>query len=99
MKACFMGLGYIGLPTAIIAAEHGIEVIGAVGALSGADHRDADDIAHDLFQRLTMLFVHRQQEEGQHHEHHAQGCRTVSSRATEQKEQRYAQKRPSAETD
>jgi len=28
MKACFMGLGYIGLPTAIIAAHHGIEVIG-----------------------------------------------------------------------
>ncbi len=28
MKACFMGLGYIGLPTAIIAAQHGIEVIG-----------------------------------------------------------------------
>lgn len=22
MKACFMGLGYIGLPTAIIAAKH-----------------------------------------------------------------------------
>lgn len=28
MKACFMGLGYIGLPTAIIAAKNGIEVIG-----------------------------------------------------------------------
>ena len=28
MKACFMGLGYIGLPTAIIAAKHGIEVTG-----------------------------------------------------------------------
>ena len=28
MKACFMGLGYIGLPTAIIAAKHGIEVKG-----------------------------------------------------------------------
>ena len=28
MKACFMGLGYIGLPTAIIAAKHGIEVVG-----------------------------------------------------------------------
>lgn len=28
MKACFMGLGYIGLPTAIIAAENGIDVIG-----------------------------------------------------------------------
>lgn len=28
MKATFMGLGYIGLPTAIIAARHGIEVTG-----------------------------------------------------------------------
>ena len=28
MKACFIGLGYIGLPTAIIAADNGIEVIG-----------------------------------------------------------------------
>lgn len=28
MKACFMGLGYIGLPTAIIAADNGIEVYG-----------------------------------------------------------------------
>lgn len=28
MKVCFMGLGYIGLPTAIIAAKHGIEVVG-----------------------------------------------------------------------
>ncbi len=28
MKACFVGLGYIGLPTAIIAAKHGIEVVG-----------------------------------------------------------------------
>lgn len=28
MKACFMGLGYIGLPTAIIAAKYGIDVLG-----------------------------------------------------------------------
>ena len=28
MKACFIGLGYIGLPTAVIAAKHGIEVCG-----------------------------------------------------------------------
>lgn len=28
MKACFMGLGYIGLPTAIIAAKNGIQVTG-----------------------------------------------------------------------
>lgn len=28
MKACFVGLGYIGLPTAIISAKHGVEVVG-----------------------------------------------------------------------
>lgn len=28
MQACFIGLGYIGLPTAIIAAKHGIKVVG-----------------------------------------------------------------------
>lgn len=28
MKACFMGLGYIGLPTSIIAAKHGVQVVG-----------------------------------------------------------------------
>ena len=28
MKVCFMGLGYIGLPTAIVAADNGIEVTG-----------------------------------------------------------------------
>ncbi|RHE95309.1 UDP-N-acetyl-D-mannosamine dehydrogenase [Bacteroides intestinalis] len=28
MKACFMGLGYIGLPTAIIAANNGIQIVG-----------------------------------------------------------------------
>lgn len=28
MKACFLGLGYIGLPTAIIAAKNGVQIIG-----------------------------------------------------------------------
>ena len=28
MKACFMGVGYIGLPTAIISSQHGINVCG-----------------------------------------------------------------------
>ena len=28
MKACFMGLGYIGLPTSIIAAKHGVQGFG-----------------------------------------------------------------------
>ncbi|MBR5274673.1 MAG: UDP-N-acetyl-D-mannosamine dehydrogenase, partial [Bacteroidales bacterium] len=28
MKACFIGLGYIGLPSAIIAAKSGLQVVG-----------------------------------------------------------------------
>ncbi len=28
MKACFIGLGYIGLPTAIVAAHHGMDIVG-----------------------------------------------------------------------
>ena len=28
MRACFLGLGYIGLPTAIIAAAHGVDIAG-----------------------------------------------------------------------
>ncbi|HZK04205.1 MAG TPA: UDP-N-acetyl-D-mannosamine dehydrogenase [Bacteroidaceae bacterium] len=28
MKACFIGLGYIGLPTAILAAKHDVDIIG-----------------------------------------------------------------------
>ena len=28
MRACFMGLGYIGLPTTIVAADNGIDVTG-----------------------------------------------------------------------
>lgn len=28
MKACFVGLGYIGLPTSIIVAKHGVQVVG-----------------------------------------------------------------------
>ena len=28
MNACFMGLGYIGLPTAIIAAKNGVRITG-----------------------------------------------------------------------
>ena len=28
MKACFIGLGYIGLPTAIVAANSGIDIVG-----------------------------------------------------------------------
>ena len=35
MKACFMGLGYIGLPTSIIAAKNGIQILGGTVAETG----------------------------------------------------------------
>lgn len=54
-----------------------IEVVGLVGALPGPEKGYPDHVADDLFQRLAVLLVHRQQEKGQHNEHHAQGGGTV----------------------
>lgn len=45
MKACFMGLGYIGLPTAIIAADNDIEVTGV-------------DINPEVVQRVNSGMIH-----------------------------------------
>lgn len=45
MKACFIGLGYIGLPTAIIAAKHGIDVIGV-------------DINADIVEKTNNALLH-----------------------------------------
>jgi UDP-N-acetyl-D-mannosaminuronic acid dehydrogenase len=45
MKACFIGLGYIGLPTAVIAADNGIEVIGV-------------DINHEVVKSVNSGKVH-----------------------------------------
>ena len=46
--------------------QNGIEVVGLIRALLGPDDGHLDDIAHDLFQGLTVFFIHRQHEEGQH---------------------------------
>ena len=45
MKACFMGLGYIGLPTAIIAAKHGIQIHGV-------------DINSKVFEKTNQGILH-----------------------------------------
>ena len=58
-----------------------------------------EDVADDLFQGLSMLFIHCQQEEGHHDQHHTHGGHAVSRRLTEQKEQRYAYKRPGGKAD
>ena len=64
-----------------------------------SDHSYFENVAHDLFQGLSMLFIHCQQEEGHHDQHHTHGGHAVSRRLTEQKEQRYAYKRPGGKAD
>ena len=45
MKACFMGLGYIGLPTAIIAARNGnVDVVGVDINPSVVDKTNAGEL-------------------------------------------------------
>ena len=39
--------------------QNGIEVVGLIRALLGPDDGHLDDIAHDLFQGLTVFFIHR----------------------------------------
>ena len=79
--------------------QHGIEVVGAVGALLGPDDGHLKDVADDLFQGLAVFFIHRQHEKGQHDEHHAHGRHAVASRAPQQKEKRHADERPAAKAD
>ena len=79
--------------------QHGIEVIGAVRALLGTDHRNTDDIPHDLFQGLAVFFIHRHQKERQHDKHHTHGCHAVSRRPPKQKEKRHTDECPAAEAD
>ena len=49
-----------------------------VGTLLGTDHSHFENVADDLFQALPMLFIHCQQEEGHHDQHHTHGGHAVS---------------------
>ena len=79
--------------------QNGIEVIGPVWALFGADYRHPDHVAQNLFQRLPMFFIHGEQKEGQQHDHHAHGRRAGSRWSFQKKKQRYAKKRAPTEAD
>ena len=72
---------------------------GRRSSLLGTDHSYFENVAHDLFQGLSMLFVHSQHKEGQHNQHHTHSRYTVSGRFSEQKEKRYANKRSAREAD
>ena len=78
--------------------QGGKEIVGLVGALLGAEKADVQNIAGHLFQRLAVLLIDTQQEEGQHDQNHAQRCRAAPQRPFEQKEKRDAEYSTAAET-
>ena len=59
MKACFIGLGYIGLPTAIIAANKGLEIIGVDinPSIVEQTNRGVSHIAEDGLRELLQKAV------------------------------------------
>ncbi|MBD5365365.1 MAG: UDP-N-acetyl-D-mannosamine dehydrogenase [Bacteroides sp.] len=59
MKACFIGLGYIGLPTAIIAANKGLEIIGVDinPSIIEQTNRGVSHIAEDGLRELLQKAV------------------------------------------
>ena len=74
--------------------KYGEEYYKALG-----DQGVAIESGSDLFQGLSMLFVHSQHKEGQHNQNHTHSRYTVSGRFSEQKEKRYANKRSAREAD
>ena len=79
--------------------QYGIEVVGFIRALLGADKGNAKNIPDDFFQRLTVLLIHGQQEKGQHGNHHAHGGGTGANGIFEQKEKRNAKQRTARKAD
>ena len=82
----------------LLPLQGGIEVVGFVGALLGPEEADVQNIAGHLFQRLAVLLIDAQQEEGQHDQNHAQRRRAAPQRPFEQKEKRDAEYSTAAET-
>ena len=79
--------------------QGGIEVVGLIWALLGPEEQDAGHIAQHYLQRLPVALIHRQQEGREHGKHHDERRRAHTYRPFEQKEKRYADERPAAETD
>ncbi len=83
----------------VLPLQGGIEVVGLIRALLGPKETDAENIADNLLHRLAVLLIYPQQEEGEHDHHHAHRRRAVANRNPQQKEQRNADERPTAEAD
>jgi hypothetical protein len=90
----FYLLVQIGLPY-----NSGIEVVGPVGPFLRSDKAALNELIDDLFQWLTVSFVHGQQEKGQHGQNHEQRCRTGTHMGFGKKKQRDSQKSTAAKRD
>jgi|GEM_PF-1396167 len=70
--------------------QHGIEIVGLIGSVLGADKPHLHIVVDDLFQGLAVFFVDSQHEKGQHDQYHAQrGC-AGTDMAFQKEEQRNA---------
>ena len=77
----------------LLPLKDGIEIVGLIGPCFRAKDRNPDDVSNDLFQRLSVLFVHGEQEKRQHDEDHGQrrkGCADVILQQEERRQQREA---------
>ena len=77
----------------------GVEIVGLVWPLLGAQEQYIDDVPEHLFQRLTVSLVHGQQKSRNHDEYHHQCSRAHTDLVSEYKEKRYADERAAGEAD
>lgn len=74
----------------VLPFQHGIEIVGLIGPVLGADKPHLHIVVNDLFKGLAVLFIDCQHEKREHDKHHAQrGC-TGADIAFQQEEQRDA---------
>ena len=79
--------------------QHGIEVVCLVGTHLWPEEADLNDIAYDPFQRLSVLLIHGEQEEWEHHHDHRHGRCAVADMRSEHEEKRDADERTASEAD
>ena len=81
----------------VLPFQHGIEIVGLIGSVLGADKPHLHIAVNDLFKGLAVLFIDCQHEKREHDKHHAQRGRTGTDIAFQQEEQRDADQPAGAE--
>ena len=79
--------------------DHGIEIVGFVGAFLRAQHQHPNHVADDDLQMLSVLFVQSQQKRREHSKDHQHGSRRITQGCFGGKIQRDTNQQPQTETD